>query len=157
MITRLTHRVACCIPLLLVASLAGCAGRDLPDGPTGTVDGTATFQGRPIPVGSTITCVHLEKSLPAVGEVQQDGHFTLRMKNSSTILAGKYSVAVFPPTVQMTPQEAMTAAQAKKLPNTKYPEIPERYRSAETSGTTLEVKPGANKFELDLKEDNAPK
>jgi hypothetical protein len=131
---------------------AGCGGSDGLPGPTGTVTGKLTSNGKPAPKGTTITCTHIEKSFPAVGKTDENGNFTLEMKGGRNILVGKYTVSIHPPVVNMDPAEAMRKSQAGTLPQMNFPEIPEKYRNPETSGETLDVKQGANTLNIDMKE-----
>lgn len=131
---------------------AGCGRGDGLPGPTGTVSGKLTSNGKPAPAGTLVNCTHVEKSFPAIGATDANGNFTLEMKGGKNILVGKYTVAISPPVVKMDPAEAMRLSQAGTPPQANFPEIPEKYRSADTSGETLEVKTGANTLNIDMKE-----
>ena len=83
------------MPLLLV--LGACSRSSLP-GPTGTVTGTVTYQGEPVPAGCCVVFIHEETSAPASGLISSDGSYTLTMLGQKKILAGRYKVSVSPRT-----------------------------------------------------------
>lgn len=149
-------------------SVTGCGASapGLPEGETGTVTGSATFNGNPIPPGSSVMMLHDKTGQIAMGTVMEDGSFTLMMKGGSDILAGKYKIGVTPPGDPNESSSSMPAANAseeqlkdaylaageKKIVAEKWPEIPKRWRQAETSGETFIVKPNEeNNLPLELK------
>ena len=138
----------------------------MPPGETGTVSGKATFNGNPIPAGASVMMLHKKTGQIAMGTVKEDGSFDLRMRGGSKILAGVYDVGVTPPeggeADETTPastddpdaiKDAYLSAGSSddKVTDDSWPEIPKKWRSAEASGQTYDVKPGANEWNLELK------
>ncbi len=159
-----------CLLILVTFGLAlpGCGGSSgLPPGETGTVSGMATFNGNPIPAGSTIMMLHKETGHIAMGTVTDGGSFKLMMRGGVKILAGTYDVGVTPPggdeSQETTPastdnpdalKDAYLSAGGdteEKVIVDAWPEIPKSWRSAESSGKTFDVKPGENEWKLELK------
>jgi hypothetical protein len=139
---------------LILSGLFGCSGGGLPEGATGTVSGTVTFNDKPAPEGATVVFMHKENGLVATGTISADGAYSLQMREAGDILVGTYNVSVTPPTSEneMTPEQAMEASMAGTMePAKEWKEIPEKYRASETSGETFEVKEGANTYDLKMK------
>lgn len=135
------------LPLVLSAGCGGSSG--LPEGPRGTVQGTVTYNGEPVPEGSSVTFIHSETSLPASGTTSANGEYTLRMKGQKQILAGQYSVAVAPPKSEQSPEEAMEAQMQGESTQEDSP-FPAKYASPATSELTTEVTEGSNDIPLKL-------
>ncbi|HSQ58413.1 MAG TPA: carboxypeptidase-like regulatory domain-containing protein [Gemmata sp.] len=93
-------------------------------GGAGTVTGLVTFNGKALP-DAGITLVTLDEAKPRVftGTTQADGSYSIKEQ----LPAGRYAVIVTAPT------------------------IPAKYQTTTTSGLTIEVKPGANVHNIDLK------
>jgi hypothetical protein len=147
------------LTLLTAAALllAGCNQSALPPGPTGTVQGKVTYNGNPVPDGSTVMFLHEETSLPATCEVAADGTYTLSMAGEGEVLAGTYSVSVSPPDSgeisEATDMEAYKAAmEGGGAPEATAP-FPEKYYAVETSGLSFEVKEGPNTIDVELKDE----
>jgi hypothetical protein len=153
-------RIAVFLLLAGTVFLPGCGGSGLP-GPTGTVTGKVTYNGNAIPAGSTITFMHEETSLPAVGEISADGSYSLKMRGGDEILAGKYKISVVPAATgvadENTDMEAYKAMMEGGGTAATPEPFPKKYQSAETSGETFEVKEGeSNTYDLDMKDGDAP-
>ncbi|RLS56096.1 MAG: carboxypeptidase regulatory-like domain-containing protein [Planctomycetota bacterium] len=134
--------------------LVGCGGSSLPEGETGTVKGKVTFQGNPIPEKSTVTFMRDEGGITAVGEIDADGEYVLRMRDGLKILVGVYRVSITPPNPgsNLDQDEVMKLHMSGKLPDpAKVKEIPERYRSPEKTKEIHEVKAGSNEINIDMK------
>jgi hypothetical protein len=96
----------------------------------GTIAGTVSFQGKPLPCGMVfLTLEEEDKAYP--GTIQKDGSFAI-----DGIPAGTYKVTVT--TASLIPSEVKPAA------------LPPKYSDIKTSGLTFEVKGGKNAFELKL-------
>jgi hypothetical protein len=140
----------------------GCSSSSLPPGPKGTVTGKVTYNGNPVPAGSTITFIHGGTSLPAMGQIGADGSFKLMMQGGDQVPAGTYAVSVSPPpSAEISEETDMEAYKAimeggATAPKTPAGPFPQKYQSAETSGVTFDVKEGANTFDLDMKDDAQP-
>lgn len=125
----------CFLFLVLIVTL-GCG-----DGrvrlPTAPVGGTITYQGKPLSAGR-ITFVH--PSGQGVGaDITADGTYRL------TAFQGKNQVTVscFMSERDSNPTARPSSPTAKSL-------IPTRFGNCDTSGLTLDVKPEANRFDVDL-------
>lgn len=138
--------------ILTVMCLTGCGGgSNLPKGETGTVTGKVTFNGKPVPEGTSIVFLHKDKGITASSPIAADGSYALRMRRENAILAGNYQIGITPPTVELTPAEAEAVNSGKTLPEKEWPEIPKKYRNPESSGVLFTVKAGENTFDLDMK------
>jgi hypothetical protein len=119
------------------------------------VKGTITFNGNPIPEGCLVNFTpEGGTGIGASGAVGSGGSFQLRAKSTLDIPVGIYKVSVTPPppaTQNMTPEEAMKASVEGRFPTSEVKEVPEKYRSPDTSGEVFEVKEGANEYTLDMK------
>ncbi len=145
-----------CSMSLGLLGFSGCGGDPdaLPEGPKGTVSGKVTSNGKPVPEGSIITFTPEGGSgIPASGSLAADGSFKLRAKGSFDVPAGIYKVSISPPATQeMSAEDAMKAQMAGTLPDFQVKEIPQKYRSPDTSGESFEVKEGDdNTYDLDMK------
>lgn len=125
----LTIAVACC----------GC-GDGLP--PKYPVAGAVTFKGEPVTEGMVNFYRQDGGSIAAV--IDASGNFVM----DSGLQEGQYRVYIEPPPMFMTPPPP---GGPPKLPAKKYPNFPEKYRQAATSGLLATVEPKSNKFEFDMK------
>lgn len=128
------------LSLLILSPLAGCGSGGLPTAP---VRGKITFQGKPVPNGSVVTMP--EGDMPsATGEIKPDGTYEL-----TTYTAGDGAV-LGKHTLMIMAVEDMS----DKLPEERSPTpgliVPSKYTSFATSGLTIEVKQGENKFDFEL-------
>jgi hypothetical protein len=151
--TMLTLRTAA--GLLLALTLAGCGGggAGLPEGETGTVSGIVKLEGEPVEQGTSISFMRDSDGAIATGVCDAGGGYALQMKGGLSIVAGTYRIAVTAPspTTGMTDEQAMELSMANKLPEEGDSKIPARYRNLTESTILFEVKPGANTFDLDMK------
>jgi hypothetical protein len=144
-----------CLGAVLVAGCGG--GSRLPEGETGTVSGRITYMGKPAPEGSSVVFLHKESGATAFGQLDSDGGYTLQMRGGDDILVGDYDVGISPPTndqtAGITDEQAMEMSVASEIPTVvEHKEIPERYRTPETSEQIFGIKAGANTYDLDMKE-----
>lgn len=142
--------------LLFCGVLSGCGGgRELPEGATGTVTGKITLEGAPVPEGTAVTFQRDEDGQLAGGTCDASGEFVLRMKGGLEVVEGAYRVAVMPPTLSatMSPEEMMKASNDGTLAEKSKAAglIPPQYSDLTGSKTLFQVKPGPNRFELDMK------
>jgi hypothetical protein len=145
--------------LLLVYCIAGfaagCSGDGLPEGETGTVRGRVTYSGQPVPEGSVVMFMGSETGILGTGVTDTNGEYLLSMRDGLSILVGTYRVSVNPPNPgeTLSQEEVMERSMAGSLPNpADVKEIPVRYRNPESSTLVFEVKPGANTFDIDMKD-----
>jgi len=152
---------------LFLLGAAGCGGGVGIQGETGTVHGTVLRESKPIPAGSSVVLMHLEKGSIATGSTDEAGHFTPRMRGSPRVLVGNYAVGVTPPVPEDADAQAQLEMEAtlnakkqekgKKIEPAKASppagdaaEIPEHYLSPETSGERFKVQAGDNQLDLNL-------
>jgi hypothetical protein len=123
------------LELSLLVVLAGCGGAKL-----SPVHGKVTLaDGSPAP-NATVTFENVETHVRATGTTDDAGAYELSMLSKGDgIPPGEYKIAVF--------QAGAADSSATKAP----PRIfPVRYESAETSGLTYTVTPGANTHDIPL-------
>ena len=147
--------VASVLSLCLLA-VAGCGSSSGLPGPTGQVSGRVTFQGKPVPLGTTVTFVHEEKALPAAAQTTADGTYPLVMRGGLKVLTGVYKVSVSAPAavedVTANPEAYKAVMEGRAAPPKAVAVLPAKYNSPETSGLVFEVKPGNNTINIDLKD-----
>jgi hypothetical protein len=115
----------------LAALLAGGCGRGAHELETAPVRGTITLDGEPVTSGYIV--VPTAKGRMASAKIEPDGSFVF-----STYRKGDgVQVGTHPVTVNEVPRDEFSSVPANLRVT-----IPERYKSAGTSGLTVEVKPG---------------
>lgn len=128
------------------AVLVGCSrGSGLP-GPTGTVTGNASYQGKPIPEGSAVILVHTTTGITGAGLTDSAGDFDVKMRDARHVLVGDYAVGIRPPG---EPDENANTLSNESVPEA-WKKIPQKYWNYTTSGELFTVKEGANKYSLIL-------
>jgi hypothetical protein len=137
-----------------VALFNGCGGGpgDTPE--LGQVDGKVTLDAKPLDK-ATVT-FRPEEGRPSSGTTDSEGHYTLQYSTSETgAKVGKNTVSIS--TAQAEPEE-------EDCSKVEYEEesvdpIPPKYNteSANNPDMTVEVKPGENTFNFDLKSDGTRK
>jgi len=132
----------------VAAGLAGCnLGDQSP--PKGKVYGKVTFEGKPIPEGSTIVFMRSKTGNAGSGKVDAQGNYKFFLP----VPIGIYKVMVIPPSRELSTKEKMEqmTGDAKPISEKEYPEIPKKYRDTATSGETFAIKEGDTLFNLDMK------
>jgi hypothetical protein len=129
------------LALALLACLVGCG-----PGKTAPVNGRVKLKdGSDVSVlkGYSLTFEAEGGKTSAVGEVNADGTFMLSTFGANDgAVPGKYRVAINPLT-NPNPDKPPTKSK-----------LPAKYENLDSSGLTVEVKPGQNRIELEL--DKAP-
>ena len=121
-------------------------------GPTGTVTGKVTLDGKPVPAGCLVTFVS-EAGFTASGKVGADGSYTLLNVDKPEIPTATYNVGVTQPSAEVSGADydkymsAGGAEEPKAAPAT----IPAKFQSSTTSGLSFGVKEGPNTINIDLK------
>ena len=128
------------MPILFV--LAGC-GTDGPPLITGRVKITVKYDGKPVTEG-TVNMVVPNTAKGATGQLKKDGTLLL-----DDVEVGEYVVAVLPPELSV---DELPDPDKPSPPAKTYDNLPQKFRSLETSTLKAEVKEGENTFEFDLKE-----
>ena len=138
---------------VLVALLAstGCQKGGF-SGPTGTVVGKITLEGKPVPQGCRVAFIS-DKGFTASGEAAADGSYKLFNGKELKVPVATYKVAVTPP-----PPPAMSAAEYDKMMSggagpapKESTAIPEKFQNHATSGLSYDVKTGDNTINIELK------
>jgi len=145
---RQSRRVAGCAIWLAIA--AGSIGTLGCDGGSATVSGAVTLDGKPVTGGTHMNgTVSFSREggggAPAVGFIDESGHYSVKTGASSGMEPGKYQVAI-----------AMNKITIPADPNAMpIPTLitPAKYKSTLSSGLRAEVKPGRNTFDFDLVSD----
>lgn len=112
---------ACCL------MLAGCGGSGLE---TVAVDGTVTYDGKPLETGVVRFVPVNPEGMMATGTLQSGGKYTLATRNSDGIVEGDYKVTVesflIDDTVPEKDRELGIGGKTSAIPN--------KYSDPETSG-----------------------
>jgi len=140
--------------------LAGCGeGEKKPDPSTqATVSGSVLKDGKPIAVDSVVTFFCDKSSAMAGGKIDALGKFSLTSSDPRNgIPAGRYKVSVRPPEKAVAVSSSgedykkmMMSGGAQPAPVQNNSEIPVEFQSIESTKLSLEVKAGANNFDIDL-------
>ncbi len=136
--------------------LAGCGGEPKPTTEQAAVTGSVTFDGKPVPLDSSVVFYCGDHAATAAGKVDSLGKFQLAASIPRIgIPAGRYQVMIRPPApptanvsdpagyAQMMQPKKTTAEEGIK-------EIPKQFMAFATSKLIFELKPGPNNFDLDL-------
>lgn len=133
----------------LVSGGCGAKGRGY-NGPTGTVTGKVTLNGKPIEKGS-IAFINENLSINAVGLLKSDGTYALKVGTSFSVPVGDYRIAVTgsdPSAPIPDPNDLMSHPEKFKENDT----IPPKFRDPNSSGLIAVVKEGSNlNVDFDLK------
>lgn len=137
----LAVQLACAASALL---LAGC------DNGLSTVTGTVTLDGQPLTGGQhmngTVTFSREGGGgAPAVGFIDESGHYSVNTGATSGLAPGNYQVAI-------AMKKITIPADPHAMP---IPTLitPAKYKSTQSSGLHAEVKPGRNKLDFALQSD----
>lgn len=138
--------------------LSGCPGGGY-SGPTGTVSGTVTLDGEPVPQGCTVAFVS-DQGFAASGQLGAGGKYKLSVAGKGNeIPVATYKVTVTPSaTGQMSDQdyekmmqESASGGEKPKAESKPAEEvIPAKYSSTATSGLSFNVKKGPNTIDIKL-------
>ena len=144
--TRWLPTVRCLPPLalLLTAIALGVTGCDSGP-PIAEVSGKVTCNGQPVTEG--VINFASESGFGVQARLAADGSYRLRSHHGKGIPLGSYKVSIAPPPFDPVPAD-LSKPPARR---SQYPDIPERYRSFDTSGFAAEVREGGNVFDFDMK------
>ncbi len=123
-------------------SLLGCGNRSKKE--TAAVSGTVTYEGNPVAEG-IVQFVPTGEGYLVEGQLDSEGAYRLISQDGGVPL-GEYRVQVLPPTVRIPDSENGPGGEGfKKVDN-----IPNKYRSSETSGLQLKVEKGSQTFDISM-------
>ncbi len=150
--------------VLVVIGILVCSGCQPGgySGPTGTVSGTVTLNGEPVPQGCTVVFI-ADAGHTATGQVGPGGTYSLsvvgKSGKSSAVPVANYKVCVSPPAKEAAESEDYEAmmdrsASGEEQPQAQAPAqqeiIPAAFQSVTTSGLSYEVKEGPNTIDVKL-------
>lgn len=148
------------LALVALASFAvvGCNGSSLK---TEMVVGVVTLDGTPVE-GATVTFSPTSGGVPAIGQTDKDGKYTLTSQQGGApgkgAVVGEYQVGIVKSvnTAPQPTQEELEKASAEGRDITKeYPPqyedlVPKQYKLPQFSGLTASVQAGSNTFDFEL-------
>jgi hypothetical protein len=120
-------------------ALAGCGSGEV----RGRVVGNVTFQGKAVTEG-IVVFNNNDKGVHMTTKLRPDGSYEIITAKGAGLAVGTYRVSVCPPPPELPPMLTSGPPPATKA----YPNIPQKYRDQTTSGLTLTVKPGENRFDI---------
>ena len=126
-------------PIAALVLSAGCGGQNA------SVHGTADIDGKKV-VGGTVL---FQSSQHTCSGKIENGQYTLKYQGTTSIPVGEYRVTVLPPKPERP--EFRPGNSLATQNQTSESIIPEKYRSVNTSGISVKVKPGTNEIPLKLK------
>ena len=110
----------------------------------GRISGKVTCQGQPVSEG-LILFRNKPKGVYMTAELQPDGTYVVRRASGEGLPPGTYDVMINPPLQDAPMGPALEPPKIKPYPN-----IPQKYRSYETSGLSVTVAEGENPFDVDM-------
>jgi hypothetical protein len=142
---RFLRRAATAAVLLSVALLVSRSAADdkTPD-ISGSIQGTVTFDGKPLPGGTV--AFHREKGKPFIGLLQPDGTYAVK-----SIPAGKYRVTIETESAKPQPKDKLPPKDKDEPKDAgRYVPIPRVYADRNTSPLVIEVQNGQNNHDINL-------
>ena len=140
-------RIVSAAIVLTALAATGCGPK------AGSLSGKVTYQGKPLRWGNVVAIwTGGPPGSPNSGtsKLTDDGSYDI----GKVPAGGTVQLYVEVPQIPMgggisshTPSPEVVKQTKEKLG---YEEIPEKYRSAKTSGLSVEIKPGANKFDITI-------
>ena len=161
-IRQLASRLAIGLAAVIVFGGCGSGAAKVDTSTQATVSGSITNDAKPVTPESSVVFFCPDLSATAAGTLDVLGKYSLRAADPKVgIPAGRYKVMVRPPeppAPKITDQEAYKkmmmggppAGNVAPKPANRAPDIPEKFQSLDSSGITLEIKPGPNTIDLDL-------
>jgi predicted small lipoprotein YifL len=129
-----------CLMGILLFGFLGCGKSGPPRFP---VSGSVTFKGTPVTEG--MITFYRQDGGGVVAFIDPSGNFVM----DKGLVEGQYRVYIEPPPTIMTPPPP---GGPPKTPPKVFPNFPEKYRQAATSGllATVEAKSSGNTFKFDM-------
>jgi hypothetical protein len=136
------------LAVLLTLALGGCGSRN-----TGSISGTVSYKGQPLGNGSVVFVGKEGKGDSS--PIGADGSYQV---NRAPVGQVKITVETVPPapTAGAIPMAGkITPSGGPEMPKSpgaagKYVKIPDKYKDAAQSTLTYEVKPGSQKYDINL-------
>ena len=129
------------VALALAPIVAGCGRGEV----LGRITGKVTFQGEPVSEG-IILFRNKPKAIYMTADLKPDGTYVVRRASGEGLPPGDYEVMIQPPLEDAPMGPALEPPKIKPYPN-----IPQKYRSYESSGLSVTVHEGENPFDVDMK------
>lgn len=144
-----------CIAAVVAVGLAGCGGpADGFTGERGSVSGTVTIDGQPLPEGCSVLFMAANGGYTGSGPVASGGTYTVFYKVSAGMPVGEYLVQISPPGPkgESAPTDPVAMGESMRLSKStaNRSPVPSRYSSTTTSGLTFTLQPGANQADFAL-------
>ena len=130
--------------LISVLAFGGC---DTPE-PSGTVSGKVTYKGEPVSE-AIVTFISTELGSGAEDTLDTSGQYSIKGAQAGIPL-GKYKVTIRPPEVEdpsTSTGESPPLMVPKEMPN-----VPEKYRTEQSTPLEVEVAAGNNEHNFDLED-----
>jgi len=109
----------------------------------GMIQGSVTFEGQPVR-DAVILFQDPEQSVYLQSTTDQDGKFNFSSMPGGGLPVGNYQIAVQRAAARMAPGQPIP-------PLAPFPPVDAKYGNPDTSSLQVEVQPGENRFEADLK------
>lgn len=151
-----------CMVVLALLGLAGCSGGsgDGHSGDRGTVVGTITVDGAPVPKGCLVLFTGKDKGYTATGIVEEEGKYKLVYNDKRGMPAIEYLIQIAPPVEaisEQTSQSSDPTEMARRMNLSKVAKQPAvkgqfaaKYNSTTTSQLRWMVTAGENTVDLKL-------
>lgn len=132
---------------LLAASLAiaGC-GASVPQ--IGGISGTTLAAGKPLPAGSSLTFIAVDRDESFVTRVDADGKYAYQPPGGVPVKPGKYKVVVTPPGQKIIEKDGLSMPDPSDKAT--YPEIGAKYKKKDTTPLEVEVGASSKEFNIEL-------
>jgi hypothetical protein len=130
----------CCLAVVCLA-LSGCNSGEA----RGRVAGKVTSQGQAVPEGIVVFS-NDDKGIHLNAKLKSDGSYEIITAKGAGLSVGTYRISICPPLPELAP--IAVAANAARSETKAYANIPTRYRDSKTSGLTMTVKEGDNRFDI---------
>jgi len=125
----------------LGAATSGCGRSEV----LGRITGKVTFQGEPVTEG-VILFRNEPQAIYMTATLKPDGTYVVRRASGEGLPPGDYDVMIRPPLQDAPMGPALEPPKIKPYPN-----IPQKYRSYESSGLSVSVHEGENTLDVDMK------
>lgn len=111
----------------------------------GRVYGRVTFQGEPITEGILVFS-NAQQGIHMTADLAPDGTYELQNAGGFGLPLGTYQVAVNPP----IPEPPVMGAPSPPPKPKSFTDIPPKFRELDTSGLSITVVEGENRFDIDM-------